>query len=297
MQQQQRTGFQTVHGSGLNMKSLPMQLWQKAKKYGIWDPRDINFEQDKSDWQQLDALERDVILRLSTLFQAGEESVTLDLLPLIMTIAREGRLEEEMYLTSFLWEEAKHVEGFNRFLTEVASDIGDLSRFMTPSYYTIFYEELPAALNRLLTDHSPQAQAEASVTYNMIVEGVLAETGYHAYFNAMKKNNIFPGMLDFTAKLKRDESRHIAYGVYLLSRLTAEHGEPVWQSIEMCMNRLIEPAMGIIMEGLGNYEKLPFGLDVEEFINYAMDQFQKRFARIEKAKNQSPEEIFSEILT
>ena len=30
-------------------------------------------------------------------FQAGEEAVTLDLLPLIMTMAREGRLEEEMF--------------------------------------------------------------------------------------------------------------------------------------------------------------------------------------------------------
>lgn len=295
--QQQRTGFQTIHGRGLDMKSLPMQLWQKAKKYGVWNPQDIDFEQDKEDWKRLNPLERDVILRLSTLFQAGEESVTLDLLPLIMAIAREGRLEEEMFLTSFLWEEAKHVEGFHRFLSEVTTDAGDLSRYMTESYHNLFYEELPNSLSRLLSDPSPEAQAEASVTYNMIVEGVLAETGYHAYFNAMKNNNIFPGMIDFTGKLKRDESRHIAYGVYLLSRLTAEHGEKMWLTIEARMNRLIEPAMGIIMEGLGNYEKLPFGLDMDEFITYAMDQFQKRFARIEKAKNQSIEELFGEILS
>ncbi len=38
--------------------------------------------------------------RLSALFQAGEEAVTLDLLPLIMVIAQEGRPEEEMFLTS-----------------------------------------------------------------------------------------------------------------------------------------------------------------------------------------------------
>lgn len=35
------------------------------------------------------------------MFQAGEESVTLDLLPLIQVIAGEGRIEEEMFLTSF----------------------------------------------------------------------------------------------------------------------------------------------------------------------------------------------------
>ena len=50
------------------------------------------------------------MLHLTSLFQAGEEAVTLDLLPLIRAIAQEGRIEEEMYLTTFLWEEAKHVD-------------------------------------------------------------------------------------------------------------------------------------------------------------------------------------------
>ena len=62
------------------------------------------------------------------LFQAGEESVTLDLLPLILAIANEGRLEEEMFLTSFLWEEAKHTDFFSRFLAEVAGVTDDLVR-------------------------------------------------------------------------------------------------------------------------------------------------------------------------
>jgi hypothetical protein len=34
-----------------------------------------------------------------------------------------------------------------------------------PSYRTIFYDELPAAMNRLLTDSSPEALARAAVTY------------------------------------------------------------------------------------------------------------------------------------
>jgi len=54
-----------------------------------------------TDWQSLAAEEQDLLLRLTALFQAGEEAVTLDLLPLIQVIAEEGRLEEEMYLTTF----------------------------------------------------------------------------------------------------------------------------------------------------------------------------------------------------
>jgi len=72
---------------------------------------------------------RDLILRLTASFVAGEEAVTLDILPLIMTVAREGRVEEELYLTTFLFEEAKHTDFFRRFLDALPGDPGDLARF------------------------------------------------------------------------------------------------------------------------------------------------------------------------
>ena len=294
----QRTTFQTTNGTGLNHDSLPMRLWQKAKKYGIWNPNDIDLSQDKEDWKNLTELEKDAIFRLTSVFQGGEESVTLDLLPLIMVIAKEGRLEEELFLTSFLWEEAKHVDGFNRIMNEVFGGTPDLSSYHTPSYKKIFHEELPTALNRLTTDSSPVAQAIASVTYNMIVEGVLAETGYYTYHKALKANNIFPGTVEFVAKLKQDESRHIAYGIYLLSRLVAEHGDPVWEAIEQRMDELFEPAIGFISESLLVYgDDMPFGIDVEATLEYAMGQFQKRMARIERARQQNLKELQEEVFS
>lgn len=110
--------FQTTT-HGLRLDIPPMRLFEKAKKLGTWNPSEIDFSQDKADWQRLQPEEQDLLLRLTAMFQAGEEAVTLDLLPLIMAIAKEGRLEEEMFLTSFLYEEAKHVDFFNRFLSEV----------------------------------------------------------------------------------------------------------------------------------------------------------------------------------
>lgn len=281
-----RRAFRSTHHP-LAGDSFPMRLWHKAKEHGVWDPRSIDFTRDAEDWRALDDGQREVLLHLTTLFQAGEESVTLDLLPLIMVIAEEGRLEEEMYLTSFLWEEAKHVELFRRFLDEVAGAPGDLSRFFSDSYHTIFGEELPAALGRLRHDPSPVAQAEASVTYNMIVEGVLAETGYHAYGEMLRRNGLMPGMQRAVELLRRDESRHMAYGVYLLSRLVAEHGDSVWEAIERRLGELLGPAVGVIHEIFSRYPAMPFGLELDAFVDYAMGQFQKRSARIEKARNQS----------
>jgi len=120
------------------------------------------------------------------LFQAGEEGVTSDLLPLIMVVASEGRIEEEIFLTSFLWEEAKHVEFFRRWLDEVVGAHQDLGHYLTPSYRQLFLAELPKSLNALKTDQSTAAQIRASVTYNMIIEGVLAETGYHGFRESLE---------------------------------------------------------------------------------------------------------------
>ncbi len=276
--------FRSMRPDGIDFDSLPMQLWQKAKQFGIWDPRAVDFSVDRRDWLRLDELERDVLLRLAALFGAGEESVTRELLPLIGVIARQGRLEEEMFLAAFLWEEAKHVEAFRLFFDEVAADRSDLSRFHTPSYRRIFYDELPAAMDRLNADSSPIAVARASATYNMIVEGVLAETGYHVYHSILERRRILPGMQQVLAHLQRDESRHLAYGVYLLSRLVAEHGEPVWRAIESRMDELLQPAVAIIQEVFAQYEEPPFGLESEVFVDFALEQFGKRLARIEKAR-------------
>jgi ribonucleoside-diphosphate reductase beta chain len=271
---------------GLRRDSPPMRLFEKAKRFGVWNPSDIDFSQDIEDWKRLNDLERDVILRLTSMFQAGEEAVTLDLLPLMMTVAREGRIEEEMFLTTFLWEEAKHTDFFRRFLDEVVGHSGDLLHYKTANYTSIVYEALPTALDRLLLDPSPSAQIQASVTYNMIVEGVLAETGYHGYHAALARNGLMPGQIKGITQVKQDESRHIAYGIYLISRLVAEHPD-LWDIAESTMNSLLIPALGVIDEVFACYETIPFGLDMEEFANYASMQFGKRFARLEAARGAS----------
>ena len=283
------TSFATTT-RGFNRDLPPMRLYEKAKKLGIWNPSDIDFSKDKLDWATFKDDEKDLIWLLLALFVAGEEAVTLDLLPLIEVVAREGRIEEEMYLTTFLFEEAKHTDFFRRFLDEVCEAPVDLSHFHTDNYKTIFYEALPDALLGLKNDSSPAAQIRASVTYNMVVEGVLAETGYHAFFTMLERNDLMPGLRKGILLLKQDESRHIAYGVYLLSRLIAGHPQE-WDNLETHMNSILPLAIGVIGDAFARYEVVPFGLVEEDFVNYAMAQFSKRFERLEKAKGASLDEI------
>ncbi len=291
-----RQAMQSTSATGLRYDLFPMKLWDKAKRLGIWNPADIDFSQDTRDWQTLSDGERDLLLRLAALFQAGEEAVTIDILPLLDVIASEGRLEEQLYLTSFIWEEAKHVEAIRRFLDAVGARGQDLAHFHSPSYRTIFCEALPEAMSRLRTDRSPVAQARASATYNMIVEGVLAETGYHVFHRILTERNIMPGMQTVAGYLKADESRHLAYGIYLLSRLTVEHGDAVWQAIVERMNTLLDPAIAIIGEAFAAYpdDAVPFGLTPEPFVQYAMGQFQKRMDRVERARRETIAELHAQ---
>lgn len=286
-----RHSFTSTQQAGLQYDSLPMKLWRKAKRLGVWDPEAIDYSRDRSDWAALDDEQRDLLLRLTGLFVAGEESVTLDLLPLITVIAREGRLEEEMYLTTFLWEEAKHVDFFhNGFLRNVAPAAGDLSRYHTDAYRTIFCEELPRAMGALTSDPSPAAQVRASATYNMIVEGVLAETGYDAYFAALERNGLLPGLREGVAHLRRDESRHIAYGIFLLSRLIAAD-RSLWDVAEARMNELFPLALQMIAEIFAAYDEVPFGLQLEQFADIAVTNFGRRMQRLERARDLTVAEV------
>jgi ribonucleoside-diphosphate reductase beta chain len=287
-----RSGYHTTT-VGLQVDTFPMRLYEKAKRLGIWNPSEIDFTQDRVDWQEMNDERRKAIIRLTTRFVTGEEAVTLDLLPLVMAIAREGRLEEELYLTTFLWEEGKHTDFFSRWLREVA-DNPQLPDAPEP-YKQLFDIELQGSMERLLHDPSPESIARASVTYNMIVEGVLAETGYQSYYQSLAVNDLMPGLCEGLVHIKRDEARHIAYGVYLLSRLVSEDAA-IWDVIEARMAELQPLVDEIIRSGYALYPNgvSPFGLRVDEFSEYAANQFRKRYERIARARGRSLAEIEAE---
>lgn len=126
----------------------------------------------------------------------------------------------------------------------------------------------------------------------MLIEGVLAETGYQSYHRSLAINGLMPGLCAGLVNIKRDESRHIAYGVYLLSRLVAEDAT-VWDVIEARMAELRPLIDAIIRSGYEIYPDgiSPFGLRGDEFREYAANQFRKRYERIARARASTLAEI------
>lgn len=280
-----RPGFRAVE-EGL-AEGFPLQLYQKAKRL-FWDPATLDFRQDRETFFRLPPEGKDLLLRLASLFLGGEEAVTLDLLPLLARVAREGRLEEEMYLTTFLLEEAKHVEFFARFLEEVAGRKGGLAPYHGPHYRRLFGELLPEAMERLWADGSPEAQVAAALTYNVVVEGVLAETGYQGFLRLAERLReaglALPGTLEGIARVKGDESRHIAYGLYLIARHLGEN-PGLWGVVESRLGLLLPEAFGVVGEIFAAYpDGPPLGFAPEEFLAYASGQLQHRLRVLERAR-------------
>jgi len=231
--------------SGINRDALPWRLWSKAKKL-FWDPADIDYSKDVTDWQTIPSDVRGLVALGARGFMVGEEAVTLDILPLVQAISDEGRLEETIFLTSFALEEAKHVDFFRTWFDAVGFDPRQAPEFPTNgdgngySQADIFGGELQRVMSRLNTDRSPEAFLDAGITYNQFIEGVAAIAGYKGWGRFFENFNVLPGLQQGLQLIQRDERRHIAYGTYLCRRIIAAHPE-LWEFVERRWAELTGP--------------------------------------------------------
>jgi ribonucleoside-diphosphate reductase beta chain len=280
-----RTHSQSINTGGLNWNSLPLKLFAGGNAK-FWDPADIDFSRDRADWEALSEDERDWATRLCAEFIAGEEAVTQDIQPFMAAMRAEGRLGDEMYLTQFAFEEAKHTQVFRLWLDAVGIT-DDLHHYLDelPSYRQMFYEELPESLNALSSDPSPAAQVRASATYNHVIEGMMALTGYYAWHKICVDRGILPGMQELVQRIGDDERRHMAWGTFTCRRHVAAD-DSNWAVFETRMNELIPLALRNTEEAFALYDadNIPFDLTMDEFMQYATDKGMRRFGTISSAR-------------
>lgn len=286
-----RTGYGSLSQGGLRMSSFPMKLFSKGNSK-FWNPADIDFSQDARDFAAMSDDERKLTSILAAQFMAGEESVTQDLQPFMAAMAAEGRLADEAYLAQFTFEEAKHMEGFRRWFDAVGlhEDLHSLVEYSS-AYEQVFTQELPASLYALASDPSPAAQIRASVTYNHVVEGCLALTGYYVWAKICRTRGILPGMQELVKRIGDDERRHMAWGTFTCRRHVAAD-RANWDVVEERMQELLQPSLMIIaglFEQFG--ERTPFGISPDEMTDYALDKVNRRLESIESAIGRPVEEI------
>jgi len=274
---------------GINRESLPFRLYEKAKKFGTWDPRNIDFSKDKADWESLNFDQQESLLQLISFFYSAEEAVTHDILPLIYAISKTGHFEEEMYLTTFLFEEAKHADFFSLMLQNIGIK-RELNSLHTPAYRKLFDELLPETMGRLMVDQSPEAIADAAVVYNMFAEGILAESGYWSFYESLVNIGKMPGLLEGITNIKRDESRHIGFGTFLLQRLISENDNMLFYVLNKLQGLM--PLAIEMSETMRPGEVSPFGVKKIDNQIFMEKQLNARIEVLKRAQGKTLEEIY-----
>jgi ribonucleoside-diphosphate reductase beta chain len=283
--------YGTLAAHGLNWDSLPLRLFAGGNAKP-WNPDDIDFSHDRADWESLTDCERRFATSLCAQFVAGEEAVTEDIQPFITAMRAEGRLGDEMYLTQFAFEEAKHTQAFRAWLDAVGIT-DDLHPYLDelPSYQQVFDTYLPESLNALVADPSPAAQIRASATYNHVVEGMMALTGYYAWQRICTQRGILPGMRELIGHISGDERRHMAWGTFTCRRHVAAD-DANWSVFEDQMTELIPLAVGLTEETFALYgDDVPFGFDGNDFRDYSSNRGMRRLGAISTSRGRPVAEI------
>jgi len=91
-------------------------------------------------------------------------------------------------------------------------------------------------MERLLTDDTPENRVRAYCHYHLVVESVLAQTGYYGITQAMGPNDDdpvtkdhfdsphLPGLVKGINYIRSDEGRHVGFGMQKVQRHLAEDG-------------------------------------------------------------------------
>ncbi|MBV8734664.1 MAG: ribonucleotide-diphosphate reductase subunit beta, partial [Solirubrobacterales bacterium] len=188
---------------------------------GNWRATEIDFSVDREQWHRdLDEIQRRSALWTYSMFFHGEDSVTDNLSPFIDAAPRE---EHKYYLATQQADEARHAVLFARFMDEVVGAGSDTATALarTDTHLTWGFRHVFARLDTIASelrrDRSLPKLAQAITLYHLVVEATLAQPGQHFIEESLRQRGLLPGLREGIAHVSRDEQRHIAFGVKMLS--------------------------------------------------------------------------------
>lgn len=196
--------------------------WQRQH----WSVEDFDFTEDARQWDDPDMFteeHRKFLLFGFSQFFLGEERVTTELLPFAMGAPSH---EAQVFLTTQISDEAKHMVFFDRFYREVlgmkAADIGamlDSQRVNVNDDWKLLFDGiLHDCAERLRLDPTDFPALVRGITvYMIVIEGTLALTGARFIIRALKERDWLPGFTAGFTAVNRDESRHVGFGVKFLA--------------------------------------------------------------------------------
>ncbi len=266
-------------------ESRYFHLYTNSKRLA-WDPAAVDLSRDAADWEIIrrDHATEDFARQLHQLcafFHAGEESVASTLAPLLGAVSRlKLGADIECFLTSQIYEEAKHFEFFTRYFHEVlGEETSALLAELTAAPQAVLIDDLDATTDRVRAETDPtrlrSALVEAVTHYMGVVEAMLARTGYVGAGDALAARNWLPGLQEGFRLIRRDEGRHVSFGIHFLREMTSAHPEliPVVQAT-------FERHLPNVLATVQAFDYPHPIVDLGKLTQYALDAYQQFMSAI-----------------
>ncbi len=233
----------TVERGAENLPSY-MDLYRKSVKQA-WNPDELDFSQDRAEWQSLTEAARRRRVWSMRLFFDGEERVASLLAPLAWAAPKK---EVEAFVATQLTDEFRHTVFFERYwrevvgtrartLDELIAEIG-IRGAESEAYDRVFYRWLPEQAQWLASHPSDMDATLRFVTlYHLVVEG------------ARRWGRTWGFYKGFVAAT-RDESRHVLFGVKYLQDRVREDPRRFVPIIRAAVEEAL-PMIGDIMQPPG----------------------------------------------
>ena len=196
--------------------------WQRQH----WSTEDFDFTEDARQWADPEMFteEERRFLRFGfSEFFIGEDRVTVELIPFALAAPTN---EAQIFLTTQISDEAKHVVFWDRFYREVFGDQADGIGEMLEQQRSVVNKDWETLFDGILHDCAEQLRKDPSdfaalvrgiTVYMVVIEGTLALTAARFMIKALRERGWFPGFVQGFTAVNRDESRHVGFGVKFLA--------------------------------------------------------------------------------
>jgi hypothetical protein len=257
------------------------RLWEENN----WSAYEIDFAQDALDWRErLTPLQRRAAHWNYALFLHGEEAVARTLAPFVGALWTQ---EQRVFITTQIVDEARHHVFFSRFMREVVGDGQDMASTLASAApeltwgFRRVFAELDRVTDRLRYRQRDRALlAQSILLYHLIVEGALAHPGQRFIRGYLAQQQVLPGFAAGMAKIARDESRHMAFGMQVLEELLAQ-SPAIRQAALAMLNKVLPWMISVFVPPNFDEDYVRcFGYSLEDVYAFGLRSIEVKLARI-----------------
>lgn len=192
-------------------------LWEQQQ----WEAGKIDLAPDAGEWPGLDAQTRRAVADSIAWRRMRAEAATT-VLVFFVDLAPEE--EQQVFLTTQLVDEARHLVFFDRVYAEVAGGVGETIEERQglvddPAIRSLLVEVLPEPAAGLRGAGAGPAELVSAVcAYHLGIVGALGLTELGALLEHLETEDVLPGIRRGLGFEERAAQRHVAFGVELLAQ-------------------------------------------------------------------------------